>query len=83
MTPRKPNSAKRRVAKLILSNKKHIIAKLPGEGAPITKHANVLVCGHGYKDTPSANYTMIRGALECLSIFSKRRRRSIFGVKKI
>lgn len=81
-TPRKPNSARRRVGKIRLTNGKHIIAKLPGRGNLPGKHAVVLVRGHGYKDTPGVGYSMIRGALECLSLFDKRRRRSIYGAKK-
>lgn len=82
-TPRKPNSAKRAVAKIRLSNGKGVIAKLPGEGHPPGKHSVVLVRGHGYKDTPGVGYTMIRGALECISLFNKRRRRSIYGARRV
>ena len=81
-TPRKPNSAKRKVAKIILSNKKNIVAKLVGAGNAPQKFATVLVRGGGYKDTPAVNYSMIRGALECLPLFYKNRKRSIFGVTR-
>ncbi len=82
-TPRKPNSARRAVAKIGLTNGKGVIAKLPGMGSPPSKHAVVLVRGHGYRDTPGVGYTMVRGALECLALFNKRRRRSIYGAKRV
>jgi small subunit ribosomal protein S12 len=81
-TPRKPNSARRKVAKIILSNNKTLLAKLVGEGSAPNKYAVVLVRGRGAKDTPRVNYSMIRGALECLPLFQKNRKRSIFGVSK-
>ncbi len=81
-TPRKPNSARRKVAKILLSNKKFVIAKLSGGGALPNKFAVVLVRGSGYKDTPNAKYTVIRGVFECLPLFHRNNRRSIYGVKK-
>lgn len=81
-SPKKPNSAKRRTAKIILANKKSIFAKLIGEGYLPQKYALVLVRGKGFKDTPQVNYTIIRGALECLPVFYKKRRRSHFGVSR-
>lgn len=81
-SPKKPNSARRKTAKIILSNKKLIFAKLIGEGYLPQKYALVLIRGGGYKDTPQVNYTMLRGVLECLPLFYKKRRRSHFGLKK-
>lgn len=81
-TPRKPNSAKRRTAKVILSTRKPIFAKLLGSGGIPHKYAAVLVCGHGYNDTPQVNYRIIRGALECSPLYNRKRRRSIYGVKR-
>lgn len=82
ITPRKPNSAKRKAVKLLLSTKRHAIAKLAGSGYLPHKFAIVLIRGKGFKDTPNAKYTAIRGALECLALFNRTSRRSIFGVKK-
>jgi small subunit ribosomal protein S12 len=81
-TPRKPNSARRCVGKLRLSTGRFTIAKLPGRGNHPSKHAVVLIRGRGYRDTPGVGYTMIRGALECISLFNRRRRRSLYGAKR-
>jgi small subunit ribosomal protein S12 len=82
ITPRKPNSAKRKAVKLLLSTKRFAIAKIAGSGYLPHKFAIVLIRGKGFKDTPNAKYTAIRGALECLPLFNRNSRRSIFGVKK-
>lgn len=81
-TPRKPNSALRKIGKIFLSNKKKVRAKIPGSGTIPQKYATVLVKGKGHKDTPGVKYSLIRGALECLPLFQKTRRRSIYGVAK-
>lgn len=81
-SPKKPNSAKRKTGKIILSNKKLIFAKLIGEGYLPQKYSLVLIRGGGFKDTPQVNYSMVRGALECLPVFNKKRRRSHFGVSR-
>ena len=78
-TPRKPNSALRKVARVLLSNKKKIFAKIPGSGNIPPKYSSVLVRGKGYKDTPSVKYSLIRGKYDCLGIFSKKRKRSLYG----
>lgn len=80
--PKKPNSAKRKTGKIILANKKLIFAKLIGKGYVPQKYALVLVRGGGFKDTPQVNYSMIRGVLECLPVFEKKRRRSHFGASR-
>lgn len=82
MSPRKPNSARRKTCQVLLSTRKKVFAKIIGEGSIPNKYASVLIRGGGYRDTPQVNYTIIRGVLECLSIFRKSRRRSFFGVKK-
>lgn len=81
-SPKKPNSARRKTAKIALTNRKIVFGKLIGEGYLPQKYSLVLIRGKGYKDTPQVNYTMIRGALECLPIFNKKRRRSLFGAPK-
>lgn len=78
-TPRKPNSALRKVGKVVLINGKRITAKVPGSGAMPQKYAIVLVRGKGHKDTPGVGYSLVRGALECLPLFNKTRRRSVYG----
>lgn len=82
-TPRKPNSALRKVGRVVLVNKKKIFAKIPGSGSIPQKFATVLVRGKGYKDTPSVKYSLVRGAYECLPLFQKRRKRSIYGAPMI
>ncbi len=79
-TPRKPNSAIRKVARVSLSTDKRVFAKIPGSGVLPQKYNVVLVRGGGYRDTPSVNYSLVRGSLECIPIFKKTRRRSIYGV---
>jgi small subunit ribosomal protein S12 len=83
ITPRKPNSAKRKVGKVVLSNKKRIVVKIPGKGSRPTKYATVLVRGKGHKDTPGVKYSVIRGARECPSLYKKTRRRSIYGARRL
>ena len=87
MTPRKPNSAKRTIAKVKLNfNDKRIFAKIPGQGEHFLQaHSVVLVRGHGPKDTPGVNYHLIRGLFdfERIELFGRRNRRSKFGIKRI
>lgn len=87
ITPRKPNSAKRTIAKVKLNfNDKRIFAKIPGQGEHFLQaHSVVLVRGHGPKDTPGVNYHLIRGLFdfERIELFGRRNRRSKFGIKRI
>ena len=82
VTPRKPNSARRPVAKVILSNKNRVTSHLPGVGHNIRPHSSVLIRGGGARDLPGVGYTCIRGVLDFSSLSHKKRKRSIFGVKK-
>lgn len=82
VTPRKPNSARRPVAKVILSNRKRITAHLPGIGHNIRPHSAVLIRGGGARDLPGVGYSCIRGVYDFANLPLKKRRRSIFGVKK-
>ncbi len=82
ITPRKPNSAKRKAAKLLLTTRRYAIAKIAGSGYLPHKFAVILIRGKGFKDTPNAKYTLIRGALECLPLFNRNSRRSVYGVKR-
>jgi small subunit ribosomal protein S12 len=81
-SPRKPNSARRKAAKIKLTTGRFIIAKISGSGYTPTKYAIVLIRGKGFKDTPNAKYTIIRGALECIPLFNRNSKRSRYGVKK-
>ena len=80
-TPRKPNSARRAVVKVLLSNKKHRVVHVPGKGHNLRKHSEVLVSGVGARDLPGVNYTCVRGVLDFTGSLTKSRRRSIYGIK--
>ena len=82
VTPRKPNSARRPVAKVFLSNDKRITAHIPGIGHNIRSHSGVLIRGGGSRDLPGVRYSCIRGVYDFASILNKKRRRSLYGVKK-
>lgn len=82
-TPRKPNSARRPVVKLKLSSKKKALAHIPGQGHNLRRHSRVLIHGTGARDLPVVNYTCIRGVYDFSPQFSKKRRRSIYGVRQI
>jgi small subunit ribosomal protein S12 len=82
VTPRKPNSARRPVAKVALVNNKRVTAHLPGVGHNIRSHSAVLVRGGGARDLPGVRYTCVRGVYDFAGIPSKRRRRSIYGTKR-
>jgi small subunit ribosomal protein S12 len=80
VTPKKPNSARRPVAKISLVNKKQTVAHIPGIGHNLRKHSNVLIRGGGARDLPGVSYTCIRGLYDLNSVLNKLRRRSIYGV---
>jgi len=79
MSPRKPNSARRSVAKIRLYNRKRLTAFIPGEGHNLQKYNDVLVRGGRVKDLPGIKYTLIRGTLDLLGIFTRKRGRSKYG----
>jgi small subunit ribosomal protein S12 len=79
VTPRKPNSARRPTAKIILSNKSRLTAHIPGSGHNLRRHSNILVHGGGARDLPGVRYTCIRGVYDFYGLFKKTRRRSIYG----
>ena len=81
-TPRKPNSARRPVVKILLSNKKQRIAHIPGKGHNLRKHSEVLISGVGARDLPGVHFSCVRGDYELSPVTSKVRRRSIYGAKK-
>lgn len=82
VTPRKPNSARRPVAKVFLNNRKRVTAHIPGIGHNIRAHSSILVRGGGARDLPGVRYTCVRGAYDFAGVVGKKRRRSIYGVKQ-
>lgn len=81
-TPRKPNSARRQVVKLILGRKRYTVAYIPGKGHTLKKHSRVLIKGGGARDLPGVYCECIRGVFDLKGVMHKTRRRSIYGVKK-
>ncbi len=80
-TPKKPNSAIRKVAKVRLTNGKEVIVYIPGEGHNLQEHSGVLVRGGRVKDLPGVRYHVVRGTLDCSGIDKRRRSRSKYGAK--
>lgn len=80
-TPKKPNSARRPVAKVTLINKCEVVAHIPGIGHSLRKHSTVLICGVGARDLPGVRHSCIRGVKDFSGVVGKTKRRSIYGVK--
>ncbi len=80
-TPKKPNSALRKVARVRLSNGREITAYIPGEGHNLQPHSIVLVRGGRVRDLPGVRYHIIRGTLDAMGVEGRRRSRSKYGVK--
>jgi small subunit ribosomal protein S12 len=81
-TPKKPNSALRKVAKVRLTNGTEVIAYIPDEGHNLQEHSIVLVRGGRVKDLPGVRYHIIRGTLDAMGVDKRRRSRSKYGVKR-
>ncbi|MGB9824370.1 MAG: 30S ribosomal protein S12 [Candidatus Hydrothermia bacterium] len=81
-TPKKPNSALRKVAKVRLSNGKEVIAYIPGEGHNLQEHSIVLVRGGRVKDLPGVKYHIIRGKYDAAGVEGRKNSRSLYGTKK-
>ena len=81
-TPKKPNSALRKVAKVRLVNGFEIIAYIPGEGHNLQEHSIVLVRGGRVKDLPGVRYKIIRGTLDTAGVRDRKQARSRYGAKK-
>ncbi len=81
-TPKKPNSALRKVATVRLSNGREISAYIGGEGHNLQEHSIVLVRGGRVKDVPGVRYHVVRGALDCAAVKDRKRARSKYGAKK-
>ena len=81
-TPKKPNSALRKVAKVRLTNGQEVITYIPDEGHKLQEHSVVLVRGGRVKDLPGVRYHIVRGPLDCSGVEKRRRSRSKYGVKR-
>ena len=81
-TPKKPNSAIRKVAKVRLTSGYEVIAYIPDEGHSLQEHSVVLVRGGRVKDLPGVRYHIVRGAIDCIGVEKRRRSRSKYGVKR-
>ena len=81
-TPKKPNSALRKYARVRLSNGREIDAYIPGEGHNLQEHSVVMIRGGRVKDLPGVRYHIIRGTLDCAGIEARRQGRSLYGTKK-
>ena len=82
MTPKKPNSALRKIARVRLSNQKEITAYIGGEGHNLQEHSIVLVRGGRVRDLPGVRYHIVRGALDCLGVEGRKQGRSKYGAKR-
>ncbi|UCD36488.1 MAG: 30S ribosomal protein S12 [Nitrospiraceae bacterium] len=81
-TPKKPNSALRKVARIRLTNKMEVTAYIPGVGHNLQEHSIVLIRGGRVKDLPGVRYHIVRGALDTLGVADRKRGRSKYGAKK-
>jgi len=81
-TPKKPNSALRKVARVRLSNGFEVTAYIPGEGHNLQEHSVVLLRGGRVKDLPGVRYHILRGNLDAQGIAARKKRRSLYGTKK-
>jgi len=81
-TPKKPNSALRKVARVRLSNGKEITAYIGGEGHNLQEHSIVLVRGGRVRDLPGVRYHIVRGSLDCLGVEKRKQGRSKYGAKR-
>ncbi len=81
-TPKKPNSALRKVCRVKLTNGLEVTAYIPGEGHNLQEHSVVLIRGGRVKDLPGVRYHVIRGTLDCVGVKNRKKSRSKYGVKK-
>ena len=81
-TPKKPNSALRKVARVKLTTGLEVTAYIPGEGHNLQEHSVVLVRGGRVKDLPGVKYHIVRGALDCAGVDKRRQGRSLYGAKR-
>ena len=81
-TPKKPNSALRKVARVKLTNGQEVSAYIPGEGHNLQDHSVVLLRGGRVKDLPGVRYHILRGTLDTQGVSARKQRRSLYGAKK-
>ena len=81
-TPKKPNSALRKVAKVRLTNQREVISYIPGEGHNLQEHSVVLIRGGRVRDLPGVRYHVLRGVLDTQSVKDRKQRRSKYGAKR-
>jgi small subunit ribosomal protein S12 len=81
-TPKKPNSALRKIARVRLSNGKEVTAYIGGEGHNLQEHSIVLVRGGRVRDLPGVRYHIVRGTLDCLGVENRKQSRSKYGAKR-
>ena len=81
-TPKKPNSALRKVAKVRLTNGYEVVSYIPGEGHNLQEHSVVLLRGGRVKDLPGVRYHIIRGVLDTQGVKDRKQRRSLYGAKR-
>jgi small subunit ribosomal protein S12 len=82
MTPKKPNSALRKICRVRLSNNREVTAYIPGEGHNLQEHSVVLIRGGRVKDLPSVKYHVIRGTLDAAGVNNRKQGRSKYGAKR-
>jgi len=82
-TPKKPNSALRKVARVRLTNQIEVTAYIPGEGHNLQEHSIVLIRGGRVKDLPGVRYHIIRGALDTAGVANRKKGRSKYGAKRV
>jgi small subunit ribosomal protein S12 len=82
MTPKKPNSALRKITRVRLSNNKEVTVYIPGEGHTLQEHSIVLVRGGRVRDLPGVRYQVVRGTLDALGVQGRKQSRSRYGAKK-
>ena len=82
MTPKKPNSALRKYAKVKLTNREEVLAYIPGEGHNLQEHSVVLIRGGRVKDLPGVRYHIVRGTLDTQGVAKRNQQRSAYGAKK-
>jgi small subunit ribosomal protein S12 len=82
VTPKKPNSALRKVARVRISNGLEVTAYIPGEGHKLQEHSVVIIRGGRVKDLPGVRYHVVRGTLDSTGVEGRKRARSKYGVKK-
>ena len=81
-TPKKPNSALRKVAKVRLTNGFEVIGYIPGEGHNLQEHSVVMIRGGRVKDLPGVRYHILRGVLDTQGVKDRKKRRSLYGAKR-